>query len=165
MPSNPTEPLGSRSRRGLLKAAAAAALPGWVAAASAAAPTAPLVEVWKSPTCGCCKDWMAYLQKNGFAVKSYDSGNTAARERLGLPAKYGSCHTAQVGGYAIEGHVPAREMHRLLKEKPRAIGLAVPAMPIGSPGMDGPEYGGRKDPYDVLLVRKDGAASVYQAYR
>jgi hypothetical protein len=151
------------ARRRLLQAAAAAALPAW--GFVRAAPTPPLVEVWKSPTCGCCKDWIAYVQANGFTVKSHDTGNTAARERLGLPIQYGSCHTAQLGGYVIEGHVPAREMHRLLKEKPLAIGLAVPAMPIGSPGMDGPEYGGRKDPYDVLLVQKDGTASVYQPYR
>lgn len=125
----------------------------------------PLVEVWKSPTCGCCKDWIKHLEKNGFSVRSHDEGNTDARVRLGMPIKYGSCHTASVGGYALEGHVPAREIHRLLKERPKAVGLAVPAMPIGSPGMDGPEYGNRKDPYDVLLVRRDGNSTVFQPYR
>jgi hypothetical protein len=70
-----------------------------------------------------------------------------------------------VAGYAIEGHVPAREIHRLLRERPDAVGLTVPAMPVGTPGMDGPEYRGRKDPYDVLLVRKDGSATVFQSYR
>jgi hypothetical protein len=70
-----------------------------------------------------------------------------------------------VSGYALEGHVPAREIRRLLKEKPAAVGLAVPAMPIGSPGMDGPEYLGQKDPYDVLLVKRDGNSTVYQSYR
>jgi hypothetical protein len=77
-----------------------------------------------------------------------------------MPVKYGSCHTAAVGGYAIEGHVPAREIHRLLKERPAAVGLSVPAMPRGSPGMDGPEYGKQRDPYDVLLVLRDGSARV-----
>jgi hypothetical protein len=78
--------------------------------------------------------------------------------------KYGSCHTGLVAGYAIEGHVPAREIKRLLAEKPAAIGLAAPGMPLGSPGMDGPEYGGRKSQYDVLLLSKDGSAKVYQRY-
>lgn len=126
----------------------------------------PVVEVWKSPTCGCCKDWMKHLQANGFEVKANDSGNTDARARFGMPLQYGSCHTARVAGYTIEGHVPAREIRRLLAERPAAVvGLAVPAMPVGSPGMDGPEYGGRRDPYDVLLVRGNGKASVYQSYR
>jgi hypothetical protein len=126
---------------------------------------APLVEVWKSPTCGCCKDWIRHLEAHGFRVRAHDQGNSDARAALGIPLAYGSCHTARVGGYAIEGHVPAREIRRLLKDKPAATGLAVPAMPIGSPGMDGPEYGGRKDPYDVLLVRRDGSTGIYQSYR
>ncbi|HRH87936.1 MAG TPA: DUF411 domain-containing protein [Rubrivivax sp.] len=134
-----------------------------VPAAAAAAPVA--VEVWKAPSCGCCKDWILHMESNGFKVKVHDSGNTAARSRLGMPMKLGSCHTALVDGYAIEGHVPAREVRRLLAEKPKAIGLAVPGMPIGSPGMDGPEYGARKDAYDVLLVRKDGSTAAYQSYR
>lgn len=121
----------------------------------------PLVEVWKSPTCGCCKDWVAHMQDNGFRVTVHETGNVAARARLGIPNELGSCHTARVEGYAIEGHVPAGDVRRLLREKPKAIGLAVPGMPIGSPGMDGPEYGGRKDPYDVLLVRSNGV-SVYR---
>lgn len=136
-------------------------------AVDAAAPQSkrPLVEVWKEPTCGCCEDWIAHLEKNGYDVNLFNSGNIDVRQRLGIPPKYGSCHTAKIGGYAIEGHVPAREIQRLLREKPDAVGLAVPGMPIGSPGMDGPAYGDRKDPYDVLLVQKDGSARVYQAYR
>ena len=126
--------------------------------------TLPAVEVWKDPNCGCCKDWVTYLEANGFQVRVHDSGSNAARARLGIPEKLGSCHTAQVGGYAIEGHVPASDIHRLLKERPRAVGLAVPGMPVGSPGMDAPIYGGRKDPYDVLLVLKDGSSRVYQSY-
>jgi len=124
----------------------------------------PLMEVWKDPGCGCCKDWIAYLEREGFRVRLNDTGNTAARQRLGLPMKYASCHTALIGGYVVEGHVNAREIRRLLTEKPQALGLAVPRMPVGSPGMDGPEYGGRKDPYDVLLVQRDGSSQVYQSY-
>jgi hypothetical protein len=148
-------------RRTLLWATLAAV----AAPALSAAPTKPRVEVWKGPACGCCKDWVKHLEANGFTVVTHDDGNSEVRARLGIPVKYGSCHTAQVGGYALEGHVPAREVHRLLRERPQAVGLAVPAMPVGSPGMDGPEYGGRKDPYDVLLVRKDGNATVFQSYR
>ena len=125
---------------------------------------ARLVDVWKSPTCGCCKDWVTHLEANGFEVRTHDEGNTDARQRLGMPLRYGSCHTASIGGYAIEGHVPAREIRRLLKERPAALGLAVPAMPVGSPGMDGPAYGQRKDPYVVLLVAKDGSTTAYQHY-
>lgn len=118
----------------------------------------PLVEIWKSPTCGCCKDWVAHMQGNGFRVTVHETGNADARARLGIPNELGSCHTARIEGYAIEGHVPAEDVRRLLKEKPKAIGLAVPGMPIGSPGMDGPEYGGRKDAYDVLLVQRNGVS-------
>ncbi|WP_082679677.1 DUF411 domain-containing protein [Paucibacter sp. KCTC 42545] len=132
--------------------------------AQAASPSKPVVQIWIVPSCGCCKDWIAYLQANGFQTQVDDRGNTDARERLGIKLEYGSCHTALVGGYALEGHVPAREIWRLLKERPKAIGLAVPAMPLGSPGMDGPEYRGRKDPYDVLLLAKDGSSRVYQSY-
>ncbi len=128
------------------------------------AQTRPQVEVWKDPNCGCCKDWVAHMQANGFDVKVHDSGNTAARKRLGVPDKLGSCHTALVGGYAIEGHVPAREVHRLLKERPAAVGLSVPGMPVGSPGMDGAIYGNRKDPYDVVLISRSGDTRVYQSY-
>jgi len=147
----------------LLLGALAPGLPG-LASAQARQP-GPLVEVWKSPTCGCCKDWIRHMEDNGFRVKPNDSGNTAARARLRVAEKFGSCHTALVGGYALEGHVPASEVHRLLKEKPAAVGLAVPGMPIGSPGMDGPEYKGRKDPYDVLLIQANGGAAVYRSYR
>ncbi len=126
---------------------------------------AALVEVWKDPSCGCCKDWIKHLEANGFAVRVFETGNTAMRARLGMPAKFGSCHTARVGGYVVEGHVPAREIRRLLQSRPAALGLAVPGMPVGSPGMDGPEYGGRRDPYDVLLVQSAGTSGVFQSYR
>lgn len=136
-----------------------------VAPAFVAAEAAPLVEVWKSPTCGCCKDWVSHLQAQGFSVKVNETGNAAMRERLKVPMALGSCHTALVGRYAIEGHVPAREIRRLLKERPDAIGLALPGMPIGSPGMDGPAYGGRRDAHDVLLIARDGSTRVFQSYR
>ena len=124
----------------------------------------PTMEVWKDPNCGCCNDWIAYLEQEGLRVRSHDSGNTAARQRLGLAPRYASCHTALIAGYAIEGHVPARDIQRLLAERPDALGLAVPGMPVGSPGMDGPVYGGRRDPYDVLLVLRNGGHRVYQSY-
>ncbi|MDG0855816.1 DUF411 domain-containing protein [Roseateles puraquae] len=124
----------------------------------------PLVTVWKDPNCGCCKVWVEHLRSSGLVVQVREIGNIGARRRLGVPEKLASCHTAEVAGYVVEGHVPAREILRLLKEKPEALGLAVPSMPIGSPGMDSPEYGGRKDPYQVLLVARDGSTRVYQNY-
>lgn len=129
-----------------------------------AAPSKPQVEVWKDPDCGCCGDWVSHMEQSGFAVRVNDSGNEAARKRLGIPAALGSCHTASVGGYALEGHVPAKDVQRLLREKPQAVGLAVPGMPVGSPGMDGAVYQGRKDPFDVLLVLPGGGTRVYQSY-
>ena len=129
-----------------------------------AAPAKPLVEVWKDPSCGCCEDWVLHMKKSGFVVRVNDSGNDAARKRLGIPAALGSCHTATVGGYALEGHVPAKDVQRLLREKLQAVGLAVPGMPVGSPGMDGAVYQGRKDPFDVLLVLPGGGTRVYQSY-
>ena len=156
-------------RRRLLKALAgitgltsAAFVAPAFAQASAAGKT-PL-EVWKDPNCGCCGDWVTHLEANGFAVRINDIGNSAARSRLGVPTKLGSCHTALVGGYAIEGHVPAREIRRLLKERPQAVGLTVPGMPVGSPGMDGAIYGNRRDPFDVLLIVKDGSTQVFESY-
>ena len=145
------------NRRQLL--AAMAAVP-----AAVHAQTRPLVEVWKSPSCGCCKDWVTHMEANGFAVKVHDSGNAAMRGRLGIPMALGSCHTALVAGYTLEGHVPAADVKRLLAQRPQAVGLAVPGMPVGSPGMDGPEYGTRRDRYEVLLVRKDGSHSVFATY-
>ena len=135
-----------------------------VLAPALTAQTRPQVEVWKDPNCGCCKDWVIHMEANGFDVKVHDIGNSAVRKRLGVPEKLGSCHTALVGGYAIEGHVPAREVHRLLKERPAAVGLTVPGMPVGSPGMDGKMYGDRKDPYDVVLISRNGSTRVYQGY-
>jgi hypothetical protein len=134
-------------------------------AAPAMAAAAPQMEVWANPSCGCCKDWARHLEENGFDVEMHYGDVGAAKERLGMPVRYGSCHTGAIGGYAVEGHVPAADILRLLKEKPDAAGLSVPAMPRGSPGMDGPAYGGTVDPYDVLLVGHDGSASVWRSYR
>lgn len=150
-------------RRRLLTAlpllAAAMTAPSLVRAA-----TGTPIEVWKDPSCGCCHDWIAHMQANGFSVTIHDNGNNAVRSRLGLPQKLGSCHTALVGGYLIEGHVPASDVRALLQQKPQALGLAVPGMPVGSPGMDGAVYGNRRDPYDVLLVARDGSTRIFKSY-
>ena len=127
----------------------------------------PRLEVWKTASCGCCKDWVKHVQAAGFEVKAHDVSDDAKRQKrqqLGLPEAFGSCHTAVVDGYVVEGHVPAREISRLLKERPQAVGLTVPGMPVGSPGMDGPEYGTRRDKFAVVLVQRDGRQSVYQNY-
>lgn len=151
-------------RRGAIAATLA-----WLGAASlgqiSRADSKPTVEVWKSPTCGCCKDWVAHMEEHGFIVRVHDSGNTTMRQRLGLPQTLGSCHTALVSGYVVEGHVPAQDVKRLLAEKPAALGLAVPGMPVGSPGMDGAVYGGRRDPYEVLLVSGRGDAATTRVWR
>ena len=122
------------------------------------------IEVWKDPNCGCCHDWIAHMEANGFSFTIHDTGNNAVRARLGLPQKLGSCHTALVGGYLVEGHVPASDVLALLQQKPKALGLAVPGMPVGSPGMDGAVYGNRRDPYDVLLVARDGGTRIFKSY-
>jgi hypothetical protein len=120
------------------------------------------VEVWKSASCSCCAEWVKHMEANGFAVKVHDTGNNAVRAKLGMPAALGSCHTAKAGDYVIEGHVPAADVKRLLAERPAALGLAVPGMPIGSPGM---EMGDKRDAYDVLLVDRFGGARVFKSYR
>jgi hypothetical protein len=118
----------------------------------------PTIEVYKSAQCGCCKTWAEHLQKNGFTVILHDVGDIpAARKKLGMPERYGSCHTAKAGQYLIEGHVPAADIKRLFKAHPKAIGLAVPSMPPGSPGMESDH----PVPYDTLLIGKDGKASVF----
>lgn len=144
-------------------AGAAAAGQAWAQKPAAPQP-ATAVEVWKDPSCGCCHDWITHMEGAGFKLTVHDTGNTAVRARLGLPAQLGSCHTALVGGYLLEGHVHADEVRRLLRDKPVALGLAVPGMPVGSPGMDGAIYGGRRDRYDTLLVRRDGSSAVFQRH-
>ncbi|MDD5384466.1 MAG: DUF411 domain-containing protein [Gallionella sp.] len=149
----------------MLCAALGVALPGLAqpqssgqAAAKGAEQALPVVEVYKSAQCGCCKAWAEHLQKNGFTVILHDVSDVpAARKKLGMPSQYGSCHTAKVGQYLVEGHVPAADIKRLLKERPKVIGLAVPSMPPGSPGMESED----PIPYDTLLIGKDGKASVF----
>jgi len=122
----------------------------------------PPVQVFKTPDCGCCHPWMAHLQQHGYAVTATDLPNTRPiRQRHGLPERLASCHTAVVGGYVIEGHVPAQDIDRLLAARPRALGLAVPGMVVGSPGM---EVGDRVDPYEVLLVSTTGTTTVFNRY-
>lgn len=122
----------------------------------------PQIEVFKSPSCECCGAWVEHMKAAGFAVKvTIVNDTTAARKRLGMPDKFGSCHTATVGGYVLEGHVPADDVKKLLAAKPAAVGLAVPGMPPGSPGM---EVGARQDPYHVFLIDKSGRETVFASY-
>ncbi len=122
--------------------------------------TLPVMLVNKSPTCGCCELWVDQMEKAGFKVEINDTDDMGPiKERVGVPYGKGSCHTAEVGGYFIEGHVPAEDIKRLLAERPDAKGLAVPGMPAGSPGMELPD--GRIQPYTVELVAKDGTTSAF----
>lgn len=123
-----------------------------------AAPGTRMV-VYKSPTCGCCKNWVEHVQSNGFDTEVHDVENVATiKQQHRLPADLASCHTALVGGYVIEGHVPADVIQKLLTDKPAIAGLAVPGMPVGAPGM---EMGSRKDRYDIVAFDKDGKTSIY----
>ena len=120
----------------------------------------PLMVVHKSPTCGCCNAWIEHMQKAGFKVESRNVDDmTPVKTRVGVPPAKGSCHTAEVGGYFIEGHVPAEDVKRLLAEHPDAKGLTVPGMPGGSPGMELPD--GSVHPYVVELVARDGTTSEF----
>jgi hypothetical protein len=120
------------------------------------------ITVYKTSTCSCCAVWVNHLRENKFTVKVIEVDSTAEYQRKnGVTNALRSCHTATVGGYTIEGHVPASEVQRLLKERPKAKGLAVPGMPIGSPGM---EVGTRRDAYSVLLFDSEGKTSVYRHY-
>lgn len=116
------------------------------------------VDIYKNPNCGCCGKWAAHLEQAGFNVRVHEVNDVSAmRAKLGMPERYASCHTAKIGGYVVEGHVPADDVKRLLKEKPKAIGIAVPAMPPGSPGMETPY----PISYATLLVQNDGSSKVY----
>ena len=132
-----------------------------VAASLAPGASAPQVNVYKTRTCGCCGKWVEHLKANGFEVNVQEVPSTAEyRQKYGVPDNLQSCHTATVNGYVVEGHVPAREIHRLLKSRPKAKGLAVPGMPAGSPGMEG----SRSDAYSVILFDQDGRTSDFQKY-
>lgn len=120
------------------------------------------IKVYKSQGCGCCEAWIDHLKTNGFAVEAKNVPSPGDyREIGGIPKELGSCHTGVIRGYAIEGHVPAADIKRLLRDRPVAKGLAVPAMPAGSPGMEA----SRRDAYDVFLVQSNGARSVYAHYK
>nr|WP_226925957.1 DUF411 domain-containing protein [Fluviibacterium sp. MJW13] len=131
---------------------------------AAFAQDAPAVQVLKDPNCGCCQVWVDILRQEGFRVTvERSSGTLLIRYKLdnGIPQDMISCHTARVKGYLIEGHVPVADIRRLLEERPDAVGLAVPGMPYGSPGM-GPEE--QREAYDVFLIRRDGSTEVFTSY-
>ena len=119
------------------------------------------LEVWKSPSCGCCSKWVQYMTSHNYDVKPNDVTHgilAKIKMEAGIGPQLASCHTAKIGGYVIEGHVPVEDINRLLKKRPDAIGLAVPGMPMGSPGM---EYGNEREPYEVFLIKKDGTVEIY----
>ena len=116
------------------------------------------IVVYKSPTCGCCGKWVQHMEDAGFSVDVENRRDlTPIKAELGVPGRMQSCHTAKVGDYIVEGHVPADGVKRMLDEKPDIKGLAVPGMPMGSPGMEGP----RKDPYNVIAIGNDGRLEVF----
>lgn len=123
----------------------------------------PTVEVYKSATCGCCRKWVEHLEANGFSVRTTNREDLAdLKAKHGVPRRVQSCHMAIVNGYVVEGHVPAADVQRLLKERPAIVGLAVPGMPIGSPGMEVP--GRKAQPFDVLTFDKDGQTQVFASH-
>lgn len=154
------------SRRGVLAGGAAVLAVGAGIAAfglgffgGGGAANAAEVEVWKSPSCGCCGGWIDHMRAEGFTLKVHDIDDvTPVKMQHGVPAELASCHTAVVDGYVIEGHVPAADVRRLLAERPQATGLSIPGMPASAPGMDMPG-----EPYDVLLF-KDGDVTVYASH-
>ncbi|MBK5933490.1 hypothetical protein C8N32_10739 [Rhodovulum imhoffii] len=122
------------------------------------------IDVYKTSTCGCCTAWMSHLGEEGFAPNGRDveyDALTRFKQHSGVTPSLASCHTARIAGYVIEGHVPAQDIRRLLETRPEAIGLAVPQMPLGSPGM---EMGDSRDAFDVLLIRADGSSEVFASY-
>ena len=133
--------------------------------ATLVAQSTPTLEVFKSPTCGCCSKWVDHAKENGFTTKVTelsDDALDALKAKHGIPRTAQSCHTVLVGGYVVEGHVPATEVKRLLKERPAIAGIAVPGMPIGSPGMEVP--GMKAAPFDVIAFGKDGSTRVFASH-
>lgn len=121
------------------------------------------VVVYKSPTCGCCEQWAAYMRANGFVVETKNVDNLGeVKDALGVPPRVRACHTAVVEGYVVEGHVPAEQVKRLLSERPDVAGIAVPGMPVGSPGMEVP--GQPAEPFQVVAFDKDGGVEVIATY-
>ncbi len=137
------------------------------AVAPAAAPGAetwPVVEVYKDPSCGCCSTWVAHMRADGFTVRTMETTDVASvKTAHGVPDSFWACHTALVGGYVIEGHVPASDVERLLTERPAIAGLAVPGMPAGSPGMEMP--GVPAQPYNVMAFDTTGHTSVFASHQ
>lgn len=122
----------------------------------------PIVQVYKSPTCGCCSKWVAHLEANGFKVEATDVNDMSLVKRsYGIPGSLASCHTAVVGDYLVEGHVPAEDIIQLLKQKPAIKGIAVPGMPIGSPGMEG----SNPEAYDVVSFKANGETEVFSSHQ
>jgi hypothetical protein len=155
--ANPERP----SRRTTLAIVATAALAGLAASGRIHAAGLPSITVTKDPNCGCCTGWAEHLKQAGFPVRIVETSDLQpVKARLGVPAELASCHTAEVAGYVVEGHVPASAIMRLLREKPKAIGLAVPGMPVGSPGMEGAPA----EDYDVVLFAP-GLARTFERYR
>lgn len=146
------------TRRAWLVSAAGAAAALLTGRNARAAVDGPDILIYKSPTCGCCSLWVDHMAGAGFRTTVRDVQDvTSLKRELGVPAELASCHTALVAGYLLEGHVPADVALRFLAEKPKALGLAVAGMPMGSPGMEGP----RQEPYEVVLFRRDGSKAVY----
>src|SRR5512144_1643817 len=134
------------------------------AAPASAVDTSAPIEVWKSATCECCGAWVKHLEANGFTVKvnvADPSALASLKRQAGIGDKLASCHTAKIDGYVIEGHVPGTDIKRLVAEHPDAVGLTVPGMPLGSPGM---EQGMEFEPYDVLLIKKDGSTETFASH-
>jgi hypothetical protein len=123
----------------------------------------PLMTVYKSPTCGCCTSWVEHMENSGFKVSVVETNDmNPIKLELGVPVSMSSCHTAKIGNYFVEGHVPAEDVKRLLKEQPDALGIGVPGMPLGSPGMEVPS--GETQPYTVTRVNKDGSLSIFSSH-
>lgn len=137
-----------------VRLALAAGLLAFGSAAHAAALT-----VYKSPACGCCAKWIEHVEKHGHKVKVVNVDDImAVKAKAGIPDRLASCHTTMVGGYVVEGHVPAADIKKLLATKPKAKGIAVPGMPMGSPGM---EHGDHRQPYETLLIKADGTTATF----
>src|SRR5919202_4232644 len=145
--------LSRREFLGVASKSAAAAIVGAVLPAAAGAAAPVVVTVYKSPSCGCCRKWVEHVKAHGFAVRAFDVDDLhEVKAAAGVPAALQSCHTAYVGQYVVEGHVPADDIRRLLAERPAVAGLAVPGMPVGSPGMEG----GPSEHYDVIAFERSG---------
>jgi len=143
----------------LLAAPLAALIISWNAAGALAEP--PPVTVYKTPWCGCCSGWAKHMRANGFTVVTRDLEDlTAVKKMLGIPEPLQSCHTATVGDYVVEGHVPAKDVKRMLTERPKIRGITTPGMPVGSPGMEG----GEPEPYEVLSFKRSGPVGVFSRH-